>query len=210
MISDTTNIVDVKKSMLTPESSVLHSQTEEGFQLHNPINIHSDQELAEAGYPGEGTKESPYIIEEFKINSDETCISIEETRKHLIIRNCILVSENEIDITPIINFVDVENVNILNCTFKGKLVYLEITRSMNGAIENSSMLGETNSIQIHHSSVYTISNNFYPETSAGIINLYDSDNIEIRDHYENGPTYISGSDSSYCTIRNNILFKKDV
>ena len=62
----------------------------------NPIVILDDQDFNNYSFIGTGTENDPYIIEGYRIISDESaCISIRDTTKHFIIRNCSLGFHNE-------------------------------------------------------------------------------------------------------------------
>jgi len=56
---------------------------------HVPIAIINDQNFTDYGFPGSGTEEDPYRIENFKIlSSENTGIYIASTTKHFTIQHC--------------------------------------------------------------------------------------------------------------------------
>lgn len=61
----------------------------------SPFVILGDEDF-QSGFPGTGTKEDPYIIEEYNIrrNQEGVAISISNTTKYFVIRNCILLESN--------------------------------------------------------------------------------------------------------------------
>jgi parallel beta-helix repeat protein len=74
------------------------------YSTHAPINIISDQNFTDYGFPGLGTYDNPYRIENYNISTtDEKAISIENTNKHFVIQNCFLIAEK--------NGIFVNNVN---------------------------------------------------------------------------------------------------
>ena len=58
------------------------------------IEITSNSDFLNQGWPGTGTLEDPYVIENLQIISDRICISISGTTDHFIIKNCSLNSED--------------------------------------------------------------------------------------------------------------------
>ncbi|MHA1200621.1 MAG: hypothetical protein ACTSQF_14985, partial [Candidatus Heimdallarchaeaceae archaeon] len=67
-----------------------------GFTAHDPIKILNDTQLEI--FPGNGTEINPYRIEYYSIDAslDEyevDCINIKNTTKHILITNCLLISE---------------------------------------------------------------------------------------------------------------------
>jgi parallel beta-helix repeat protein len=64
---------------------------------HEPILILSDQNFTDYGFPGTGTEEDPYRIEDYFINATEGnhAIGIYHTSKRFIIQNCYLTTNKE-------------------------------------------------------------------------------------------------------------------
>jgi parallel beta-helix repeat protein len=82
-----------------------------------PILIDDDSDFVSHGFSGAGTETNPYIIENLNITADATCISIVNTTSYFIIKDCLL--------TPLsygfykgIDFYEVENGRVENCTFE--------------------------------------------------------------------------------------------
>jgi parallel beta-helix repeat protein len=66
---------------LTAQSSTLYNES-------SPIAILSDDGFADYSASGNGSTANPYRIEGFRIESDQTCIRIENCTKSFIISNC--------------------------------------------------------------------------------------------------------------------------
>lgn len=65
------------------------------LSTQEPINITSDQDFIDLGFPGNGTEEDPYRIENHTIITDErNGISIFNTTKHFIIQHCQVTASN--------------------------------------------------------------------------------------------------------------------
>ncbi len=57
-------------------------------EINSSITILSDMDFMSQNFPGNGSLTNPFIIENQRIESDEACIRIENTRSHFMIRNC--------------------------------------------------------------------------------------------------------------------------
>lgn len=58
---------------------------------HSPIYITADSGFASGGFPGSGTEEDPYVIENLRITTDalrRNGVEIRNTRAHFIVRGC--------------------------------------------------------------------------------------------------------------------------
>ncbi len=70
----------------TPSEELIHTYS---YVDHEPIVIITDQNFTDYGFPGAGTEEDPYRIENYKIlSSKNTGIYIASTTKHFTIRHC--------------------------------------------------------------------------------------------------------------------------
>ena len=81
------NQISPDKSINKTERATLLSYTP-----HSPITIATDADFSSQGWPGNGTKGNPYLIEGLNITSSSTCISISDTRVYFEIRNCLISS----------------------------------------------------------------------------------------------------------------------
>nr|KXH73952.1 MAG: hypothetical protein AM325_13350 [Candidatus Thorarchaeota archaeon SMTZ1-45] len=64
--------------------------------IHDPIVIISDSDFEMQGWPGNGSENNPYLIEDLEIKSSQTveaCIQVSYTSVYFIIRNCTLTYE---------------------------------------------------------------------------------------------------------------------
>ncbi len=62
------------------------------YTNHSPIEIWSNQDFEDQGWPGNGTADNPYIIEGLNITSDGRCITVFDTTVYYRITNCRLSS----------------------------------------------------------------------------------------------------------------------
>lgn len=78
--------IDIDSSQASVPTSMRISATV--YTLHSPIQILSDQQFEDQGWPGEGTQETPYLISGLNITNYEWAIDIRDTRAHFKISNC--------------------------------------------------------------------------------------------------------------------------
>ncbi len=116
-----------------------------------PFNVTSDDDFISHGFPGNGTEESPYIIEYFDIKTSEDYgIFIEGTSKHFIIQNGYVDAyKNGIRIQNVAS----NTTTIQNCTsyknswdYYGKGIY--IYNSDYSKVVNNTCWGNENGITI--------------------------------------------------------------
>ena len=74
------------------------------YEEHDPILITSDDDFETQGWPGNGTLENPYAIEDLMISAEYECIKLGWTQAHFVIRNCLFTdAEVGIEITSSAN-----------------------------------------------------------------------------------------------------------
>ena len=110
------------------------------YTPHGTISISGNSAFSAQGWPGDGTAESPYIIEGFEIIAQGTCIYIFNTNVHFIIRNCILSSHTNI-ITNCIRLSHVSNGVIENCTIFDSYMGLVLVGPRNCLFVNNTFTG---------------------------------------------------------------------
>jgi len=82
----------IESSIITPSNSNYGNKIKNSYISHAPIDITSDSDLTV--FPGSGTKDDPYIIENYNITSSSTHgIYISGTTKYILIRDCYLDGE---------------------------------------------------------------------------------------------------------------------
>ncbi|MFW9793482.1 MAG: right-handed parallel beta-helix repeat-containing protein, partial [Candidatus Thorarchaeota archaeon] len=82
---------------------------------HNPIAITDDSHFSEMGFPGSGTNEDPYVIDDLMIVDEDSSIRISETISFFTIRNCFLSCHN----LGVIQLENVSNGVIDDCRIEG-------------------------------------------------------------------------------------------
>jgi parallel beta-helix repeat protein len=132
------------------------------------INITSDDDfLAYASY-GNGTQENPFVIEDKLINDEQTkAISITNTSKYFIVRNCYLADNHDygIFIDDIANgTAQLINNIIINHGISG----ISLRNSDNIIVTNNSIIENYNGIELINSDNNTIQFNSLTENNFGI------------------------------------------
>ncbi|NHJ14539.1 MAG: hypothetical protein EAX95_12745 [Candidatus Thorarchaeota archaeon] len=86
---------------------------------HEPIRIIGDEDFAAQAitesWPGTGSKETPYIIQGLKIDSEESCIRIEDVTVHFQIRYCTLTGGTIWEHAGVY-LINTDNAYLFNCT----------------------------------------------------------------------------------------------
>ena len=160
--------------------SLIENPTEIFYTTHSPISISTDADFITLGFPGNGTMEDPYRIENFSIVNinAEKGIFVKDVTVNFIIQNCFI----QVDYTAI----EVFNVafgvcQINNNTCVGTDFGISALESPNTLIANNSCSNNQEyGIYISHSSDCVVENNYCKDANgAGIYVEYESDNIFI-------------------------------
>ncbi|MHA1954331.1 MAG: right-handed parallel beta-helix repeat-containing protein, partial [Candidatus Heimdallarchaeaceae archaeon] len=143
------------------------------------IYVKYDSDFEVYGFPGNGSKTNPYIIQNYDLYPGmyQNGIRIEQTTKHFIIRNCRIVNSYA---ALQIQRVQPNTARIINCT-----------------IINARMGMET-----LHTDHMSIINNTLIDCSLYGIAVDEGD--EVIDNYLNGASLLCYG-SRNCTIKNNVL-----
>jgi len=173
---------------------------------HSPVSIRSDSDFETQGWPGNGSVNNPFRIENlsFEISdiSDE-CIIIENVSSHFLIQNCSFsfdtstaqqhygagVSLREVSNGRIINcsfthfsygiFTDtVSNMTIANCSFKYSSQGIYFWKSREGQISNNTFLHCLGGLQFERVGNSTVTNNTFLFNSGGIL-IYSSSDCNL-------------------------------
>lgn len=148
---------------------------------HDPIHIYDNYDFITYGFPGNGTPESPYIIENLEITIDiqaEDGISIDGVSRSFIIQNCVIDATRE-DIS--ISFIDSPHVIIRNNICKDSFYGIYLNSVENYQIENNTCSQNSiNGIYLQSCSNISIYNNTIFDSDIGL-EIQSSDNCVITD-----------------------------
>jgi hypothetical protein len=157
----------------------------------SPVNISSDSELAEYGWPGNGTESSPYLIAGLQFSyPDQEPIIIENTRAHFVIRDCVFEKQGMPAVLGNVNAIHIFNVS-------------------NGIVEDCSISATSVAIGVTNSSNMIIRNNRVRDTEFGF--LFDSLKRSIihNNSIISGYDGIVGNELIFCNITENTIAEVD-
>jgi len=142
------------------------------------IIITNDSDFSKYSIEGNGSSIDPYIIGNYIIkNKEETSISIFNTSKYFVIKNC-TIEGNKVGIA--IKNVKNGTASIINNNFTSNSVDIKIDNSSNITILNNEIeKSKENSIIIQRSESIIIENNYIIKSSNTGIKITLSDNISI-------------------------------
>ena len=154
------------------------------YTVHNPIEILNDTAFTLYGFPGDGTTENPYIIENYQIESFgflSNSIYITGTTAHFIIRNCYLVHEY---VGVYIHNVAQYTSQIINNTCIGSIGMgggISVSNTRGCSIINNTCSNDAQGIHTNEASYISIKGNNVSDC------VYHG--INIRYSYSNNITY---------------------
>ncbi len=196
---------------------------------HEAIEIISDDNFTDYGFPGTGIETDPYIIEGYNISTTESKgISIEHTTKYFIIRNCYVDAldcgiyiDNAADGTATVtnstscnnDYCGIYLKSSANSTFTNntcnnnsdgiKLVYSSNSTVTDNTCNNNR---GRSGIFIGNSRSSTVANNTCSNNNYEGIALYSSGSSTVTSNTCNNNTHgIYISDSEFCYITYNLL-----
>ena len=189
------------------------------YVLHNPISIDGNDQFAQIaqneGWPGNGTAENPYIIENYEIDGQNyyNDIVIKNTNVHFIIRNCYLhdTYNQAIYLYNVTNATIVNNTIAYNGNTNGG-IGIEIDKNSQNIIIERNNIHHNNmqAIYITGSSKYIsiIGNNLTNNNGMGIWIESYSKYINVTGNVirnNNGDGIYITFNPSHITIQNNII-----
>ncbi len=147
---------------------------------NNIIEINSDEDFLNYSFAGDGTASNPYIIEEWFISSESTiAISITNTSKYFIIRDCYIADNFEYGIY----LKDVKNdtASILNNLIFGHgIAGITLSSCNQVKIENNLFTENVKGINLENSSSCTINNNTISVSEYGITICNGDSNLIVN------------------------------
>ncbi len=189
-------------SGLRPETGLLPSYVE-----HQPIAISSDQDFDDQLWPGNGTEDQPYLIENLNITDNGYNIKIENTRKHFIIRNCYLTANFNTGVG--VEIINVTFAKVSNCYIERRQTGIFFQETINSVIEDNVMSDfSSQGIALIKSHDNYIFNNTLSNIDSNGIYIYNSTGVtasqnRISDTTTNG-IYVSDA-SIFCQALNNTI-----
>ncbi len=177
---------------------------------HQPILIASDNDFISNQFPGTGTREDPYIIENFKITSTGSmtnAIEVRSTSKHFIIRNCQITASY---IGILVEAVSAGTASIINNTITSSTENGGgIVLGADGVlVSNNTCTNFVEGIHTNYASDCIISyNNFSNNHYHGISLRYSDNNVVTHNIIKNNEAHaiLIIRESTYNKIFNNTI-----
>ncbi|MCG3254063.1 MAG: right-handed parallel beta-helix repeat-containing protein [Candidatus Heimdallarchaeota archaeon] len=189
--------LNVRKKTLTP---------------HVPIVVNGDSGFTDYGFPGDGSRENPFLIEGYSIinSTDADGLVVGNTTKHFIVRNCYIeVNGDGLRVKNISNGTAV----IANNQFQGcdsdaiVVVYADFT-----IVANNTGLEDHTGLRISYcEGVYAYNNTFVGGSPAGYIcasgiySSYCDDLILVNNSLDDFNRGIFTRDTSNSLLANNTI-----
>ena len=175
---------------------------------HDAVNISNDLELASLSLSGDGSEELPFVLERWNISSSNSHgISIENTTKFFIIKDCLLTGEQSQDFNGI-NILDVDpkTASIENNSIKKYFRGISLSLAENSTITRNTVLScVDNGLEIIDSDYSILINNTSTNNGNHGIFIYLSEGCNITDNlcFLNEEHAIYCSFSSYLILEDN-------
>ena len=163
------------------------------YVSHGPFTFEDDGDLA-AALLGGGTQDNPYLITGLNISheSEDYCVSIQNTRKHLLISNCYFYVVPTMGGCFGISMENATNVIVLNCIFSNETGSsyssawgIDATNSTDLEISGNTFqkFEFTKAVIFQNCSRAVLEKNYFTRCYAGIWIGYSSSNITIANNY---------------------------
>jgi parallel beta-helix repeat protein len=156
-----TNLIS-KSQDLIPKTSI----------ISNKIHVNDNWTATKSAgiCTGEGTSSIPYVIENLEINAQAvgSCIIVEKSTEHVIIRNCTLINSGLVERDAGLQLNNVENVKLLNNTLIDNHNGIHIDASLNIIISNNTCTNDRDLRILYSDNVLIYLNSF----KSPILNLY--------------------------------------
>ncbi len=134
----------------------IKDHTTSQYETSQPIVIENNSDFLALGVSGSGVVDDPYVIENLKISSVESCITVRGTTAHFTIFDCILETVRSVEST--ILFDDVENGRVELCEIRDGYTGISILNSRFCSVENTSIFETSEGIYFYAVENCTIMN----------------------------------------------------
>ncbi len=167
---------------MTSSESVLPNWMQD-LQEHDPIEIFSDADFADQGWPGNGSESNPFIIENLKFRAQWGSIVIWNTTKYFEIRRCYFTRLTPTSGGPAVNFWNVTNGHVINNIINGTSYGVGIRNSTNVVVTDNTVY-DTNfgGIFFWEGKEILITNNTIHHTNGFGIEMDETTDFTIRDN----------------------------
>lgn len=147
---------------------------------HAPILIQNDTEFSQQGWPGSGTPNDPYRIENLLINISSThAITVYDTRLHFVVNQCVLASQQRAVWESGVYLENVSNVQITETHFSLFSSCIHLNLSQNNLVNNNWCENSRRGVFFEDSDFNYLVNNTLVYNTEGL-NIYQGNNNTIN------------------------------
>lgn len=189
--------------------SIGTSGSAQAYDAHSPILILDNTSLISLGFPGEGTEESPFLIQNYEIDgTGGSAIAIYDTDLHVKIRNCLLSDSSWP--SSVIHLENARNVTIENNRLVDSYVGVGLVSSNGVVIRNNTFQNHNTGIALEYSDNNVLLNNTCvlnieePTGRVGIQLRYSDDNLLEMNNCSGNNAGIDLHSSNFNTLSANI------
>ena len=215
---------------LNPREKIEHQLDEDNYTTRDPINIKGNEEFhenaEENNWPGEGTEQDPYVIEDYEIDGSEPtyAIIIGHTDVHFVIRNNYLYNAwfpEPYWYTGAVTLVNITNGMVNNNTIRFSSFGVNLMSLSYNQVLNNTFIGNDQGIRVSNSHSNRLSGNYItikdgsPVIHHSGIHLKSSENNRITEnnisnYSRTGARAIFADGGSKNIIYHNILIDNEV
>lgn len=195
------------ETKLQDSTSVIREFHKKAYTPHAPVVITSDADFVSQGWPGDGSENAPYLIQDLNITSSARCISISNTDVHFKIVDCFFSPNVSLQGTGIYLY-DAVNGTIAGCEFEDLTYGIFVADTVDGNISNNNFRNcNWWGIYVEYTSDFLISGNDIRDANGGGVSLLYSDNNTVSFNDINATLFanINVCSSDYCDILNNSI-----
>jgi parallel beta-helix repeat protein len=188
--------------MLSSSAQVL------AYESHEPINITSDLDFAEQGWPGNGIESDPYVIEGYEIRGQYFCIFIRNTSAYFVVRDCFLMLGGPQGNGQGVLCRNVTHGTVQNCIIEEKNSGVSLWNCSHFVVaDNTVVRGWFYGIDVLNSYSCTLTNNTIIDTIDGIWIVTSEDCTVDGNRIYGTNRGVHITDSVRCLIVNNTSFR---
>ncbi len=198
------NKVSTLTVVQAPPERILSRTAVVSYTLHDPVVIANDSDFVAQGWPGNGTAEDPYRIENLEIHAQSSiAIKIVDTRSHFVIRNCYI----KYDASYGIYVNNATNGRITDCIVSDRVCAIYIENSTDFVVESNVVSNiDLYGIRVPSSERVTIRNNTIYECHYDGIRIQNGVDIGVLNNTISALGHgIDLRTSDNCTVDGNAL-----
>ncbi|UCE11660.1 MAG: right-handed parallel beta-helix repeat-containing protein [Candidatus Thorarchaeota archaeon] len=177
---------------------------------HDPIEINGNDDFVLQGWPGSGTRENPFVINNLEIASDDVNIRITNTTDFFVIRNCNLTSMGDWSYEDAILFENVTNGSVEDCHIGLRGTGTRIVRSSNCTIKRSEIVSIVIGVKLENSENIVVRKNTLYHNYAGIYLSSVTNSMIVSNTIHDNLIGVIVRSSVSCLIDRNTIYRNTV